>query len=96
MVSAIQPLSAKSTRRLARTLGEPTITRAWVDNAEDHSVTVFATWDHVHGWLDRRSGAWDYEPDLHIDACYDERGDLLVELDPLDDDGRWPIQGYDR
>lgn len=98
----IQVLSAKMTRRLARQLGDPTITRAWVDNGTDHHVIQFATWDHLHGHYDRRDGfhatrrlARADDPG-HLPACYGGDGHLLWELDPFDDDGRWPIQGDTR
>jgi len=89
----IQTLSAKSTRRIARATGIPTITRAWVDNEADHHLVRFATWDHLHGWYDRRTGESDQETHdnvVHVASCYGADGALLVELDPLDDDGRWP------
>lgn len=87
-----QILSARSTRRLARELGVPTITRAWVNNTDDHQVVRWVTWDHVHGLLDRRTGAWEYaDPDdPHEHWCVGDDGELLKEIDPFEDDGRWP------
>ncbi|MFP3467193.1 hypothetical protein [Leifsonia sp. SIMBA_070] len=89
----VQVLSATSTRRLARLLGEPTITRAWVDNERDHHVILFATWAHEHGRFDRRTGASTYEKGddvTHAASCFAHDGSLLLDLEPFDDDGRWP------
>ncbi|MFF2053720.1 hypothetical protein ACFVU2_19105 [Leifsonia sp. NPDC058194] len=99
-MSQIQKLSPKSTRQLARDLNEPTITRAWVDNGFDHNVVMFTTWDHEHGFYNRRTGQRG-EPlpgggGWHLPSCYDDRGQLLLDCDPFEDDGRWPVQGYDR
>jgi hypothetical protein len=95
---SVQRLSPKSTRRLARDLGEPTITRAWINNGFDHHFIMWVTWDHVHGWYDRRAGQQGLtEPGYgHIPSCYGEHGELLLDLDPFEDDGRWPIHGIDR
>lgn len=90
----IQTLSAKGTRRIARETGIPTITRAWVDNEADHHLVLFATWDHLHGWYDRRTGETEEqtadEDVRHLPSCLAQDGTLLVELEPFDDDGRWP------
>lgn len=90
---SIQTLSAKSTRRVARALDLPTLTRAWVDNEHHHQLVHWATWDHEHGWYDRRTGDWGYDTILapwHMPSCYAPDGTLLLDLDPLDDDGHWP------
>jgi hypothetical protein len=89
-------MSPQSTRRLARQLHDPTITRAWVNNSYNHMIVLFATWDHGHGWYDRRTGETSgAKPDTtaHMPSCYGEDGELLLELDPFVDDGRWPTTG---
>lgn len=95
---SVQRLSAKSTRRVRRQLGEPTITRAWVNNGQDHNVILFATWDHRHGWFNRKTGetGWDIpaEEADHFTSCYDqELRTLLLELEPFEDDGQRPSAG---
>lgn len=83
-------LSAKGTRRLGRELGLPTITRAWA--AVTGPLVIFATWDHEHADYDRSTGSlfWQKDAPAHQPECFDADGSLLVELDPFDDDGRWP------
>lgn len=95
---SVQRLSAKSTRRVGRQLNEPTITRAWVNNGQDHNVILFVTWDHRHGWFNRKTGESDIPVDAtdadHFTSCYDdELHELLAELEPFEDDGRWPTAG---
>lgn len=94
---SVQRLSAKSTRRTARQVGESTITRAWVNNGSDHNVILFVTWDHQHGWLNRKTGEVGWELDeevVHFTSCRDEEThELLPELEPFEDDGRWPTAG---
>lgn len=100
---SVQRLSAKSTRRVGRQLNEPTITRAWVNNGQDHHVILFATWDHQHGWFNRKTGevGWDIpaEDADHFTSCRDDedpRRPLLAELPPFEDDGRWPTAGGEK
>jgi hypothetical protein len=83
---------------VARTIENPTITRAWVNNGQDHHVILFATWQHEHGWFDRKTGEHGiFPPDtygLHPTSCYVEgTSELLAELEPFEDDGRWPTAG---
>lgn len=88
-------LSAKRTRRMARDTGIPTITRAWNLRGPEY---YWATWDHEHGFYNMRTGEVEYEKGnkIHHPSCYGPGHVLLVELEPFDNDGRWPIQGEDR
>lgn len=84
-------LSARSTRRLAQDTGVWTITRAWGLNGTEYG---WATWDHEHGRYNKRTGAVEYSEEHHA-TCYGPDGILLTELEPFEDDGRWPLL-YDR
>lgn len=59
-------------------------------------MVLFVTWDHCHGWYDRHTGEWDWSDpdDPHLPDCLDAAGELLVEVDPLNDDGHWPTLNY--
>lgn len=85
---SVQRLSSNSIRRIARVIDLPTITRSW---SYGGYVMEFATWDHEHGWYDKKTGEWDIDKDArHLTSCYDAEDVLLVNLEPFDDDGHWP------
>lgn len=74
---------------MAKDTGIPTITRAW--NIQG-PVYYWATWDHEHGYYNMRTGEVEYRKGttVHPATCYGADGRLLVELEPFEDDGRWP------
>lgn len=83
---SLQRMNAKSTRRVIRAVDDLTITRAWVNNGEDHDVVLFATWQHEHGWWDRSTGVFGYNKGGHVEhfsSCYDAEHQLLMELEPF-------------
>lgn len=83
---SLQRLGAKNIRKIRAAMGDETVTRGWVNNGQDHDVWYFATWDHVHGWWDTKTGETHYDlgPNAeHFSSCRDENGQLLLELEPF-------------
>lgn len=63
-----QVLSARSTRRIAKSTGQPVV-RAW---SHGGYVMGFVTADHRHGWWHRRDGDWDWDGEdevIHYSSC---------------------------
>ncbi|HZB28944.1 MAG TPA: hypothetical protein VE465_02140 [Streptosporangiaceae bacterium] len=60
-------LSARSTRRIARSTGLD-ILRAWSNGGY---TMAFVTADHRHGWWDKKTGDWElYTGDvMHYSSC---------------------------
>lgn len=63
-----QRLNARSIRRIERVTGLE-ILRAW---SHGGYIFDFVTPDHRHGWIDKKSGEWGWEPPgrlVHYTSC---------------------------
>jgi hypothetical protein len=62
-----QNLSARSVRRIERSIGEPVL-RGW---GHGGYVMGFVTPDHRHGWWDKKTGEveWSANP-MHYSSCW--------------------------
>lgn len=58
-----QRLSARSVRRIARATGLDVL-HAW---SHGGYVMAFVTRDHRHGYFDKKTGDWEFDPDAR---CY--------------------------